>query len=34
MPPTTTRVMVAGSVGRGSADRYSDTEANVYYYAP
>jgi predicted nucleotidyltransferase len=24
-------VMVAGSVGRGSADRYSDVEVDVYY---
>jgi Domain of unknown function (DUF4037) len=27
-------VMVAGSVGRGSADRYSDVEVDVYYAAP
>jgi hypothetical protein len=27
-------VMVAGSVGRGSADRYSDIEVDVYYAEP
>jgi len=27
-------VMVAGSVGRGSADRYSDVEVDVYYAEP
>jgi hypothetical protein len=27
-------VMVAGSVGRGSADRYSDVEVDVYYSRP
>lgn len=29
--PNTRVVMVAGSVGRGSADRYSDIEVDVYY---
>ena len=27
-------IMVAGSVGRGSADRYSDVEVDVYYAEP
>ena len=27
-------VMVAGSTGRGSADRYSDLEIDVYWSAP
>src|SRR5262245_33194274 len=27
-------VMIAGSVGRGSADRYSDVEVDVYYAEP
>jgi predicted nucleotidyltransferase len=27
-------VMVAGSVGRGSTDRYSDIEVHVYYAEP
>jgi predicted nucleotidyltransferase len=27
-------VMIAGSVGRGSEDRYSDIEIDVYYAEP
>jgi hypothetical protein len=32
--PNAAVVMVAGSVGRGSADRYSDIEIDVYYERP
>lgn len=32
--PKTQVVMVAGSTGRGTADRYSDLEIDVYYSAP
>ena len=32
--PNARVVMVAGSVGRGSADRYSDLEVDVYYAKP
>jgi hypothetical protein len=32
--PKTQVVMVAGSTGRGTADRYSDLEIDVYYAAP
>jgi hypothetical protein len=32
--PNAQVVMVAGSVGRGSADRYSDIEVDVYYAEP
>jgi hypothetical protein len=32
--PNTQVVIVAGSVGRGSADRYSDVEVDVYYAEP
>jgi hypothetical protein len=32
--PNTQVVMIAGSVGRGCADRYSDIEVDVYYTEP
>src|SRR5579872_792117 len=32
--PKTQVVMVAGSTGRGTADRYSDLEIDVYYSTP
>ncbi len=32
--PKTQVIMVAGSTGRGTADRYSDLEIDVYYSAP
>jgi len=32
--PKTEVVMIAGSVGRGSADRFSDIEVDVYYSEP
>ncbi len=32
--PNAEVVMIAGSVGRGTADRYSDIEVDVYYARP
>ncbi len=32
--PNARAVMIAGSVGRGTADRYSDIEIDVYYTEP
>jgi predicted nucleotidyltransferase len=32
--PKAAVVMIAGSVGRGVADRYSDIEIDVYYTEP
>jgi hypothetical protein len=32
--PNARVVMIAGSVGRGSADLYSDVEVDVYYAEP
>jgi predicted nucleotidyltransferase len=32
--PNTAAIMIAGSVGRGRADRWSDIEIDVYYHRP